>query len=312
VRAAAVVQARVGSSRLPGKILERVGPRTILAHVLTLARQVPGVDAVAVTTTPDPADDVVLSVCYRMGVPWTRGQADLSGRPGCRDVLAGYLAAADALGLADDDVVLRLTSDCPLLDPEVAGLVVLECRRAREAFGVRDAYASNVHPPSWYDGNDAEAFTVGLLRAAARHAGPDQREHVTTWMWCDPRATPVTRANVLCPNGEDHSAVKLSVDEPRDLERVRRVYACLRGVERPTWRDVLAAYREAFPPLAEARALEVYGAGAGPHGAARAAFVAGACSAPAAPCPYQDPALASAWRLGLEDAAAQGYRSSGL
>ena len=312
MRTVAVVQARVGSSRLPGKILERVGQRTILAHVLTLARRVPGVDAVAVTTTPDPADDAVLSVCYKMGVPWTRNQADLPGHPGRRDVLVGYLTAAAALGLADDDVVLRLTSDCPLLDPEVAGLVALECHRTREAFEVCDAYASNVHPPSWYDGCDAEAFTARLLRTAARHAGPDQREHVTTWMWCDPRATPVTRANVLCPNGEDHSAVKLSVDEPRDLERVRRVYARLRGVERPTWRDVLAAYREAYPPVAEARALEVYGAGAGLLGAARAAFVAGACSAPAAPCPYPDPALASAWRLGLEDAAAQGYRSSGL
>ncbi|MDP3950741.1 cytidylyltransferase domain-containing protein, partial [Microbacterium sp.] len=142
VTTVAIIQARVGSTRLPAKVLARVGKQAILTHVLARAKRIPGVDRVALTTTDDPADDVLVNLCRGAGVSWTRGQTPLAGQPGRRDVLAGYVAAAAA---CKADVIVRVTSDCPLLDPAVAGDVLAALRG-----GV--AYSSNVHPPSWYDG----------------------------------------------------------------------------------------------------------------------------------------------------------------
>lgn len=241
MRAVAVVQARVGSTRLPGKILRRVGYQTVLNHVLVRAAAVPGVAEVHVTTTPAPEDDTVAARCRGAGVSWSRGQTSLgSGR---NDVLAGFVRAAEDTGA---DAYLRITSDCPLLDPTVAGAVLAPVLR-----GDVD-YASNVCPPTLFDGCDAEAFTAGLLARAWSEAGRDEREHVTTWMR---RAGGVRRANVAYSG--DWSGIKLSVDTAADLERVRRVWALL--PKSFGWRDVVRAYRLAYPPDALRRARQIYG-----------------------------------------------------
>ena len=292
----AIIQARTGSSRLPGKVLKRVGKQAILTHVLARAKRIPGIDRVVLTTTDDPADDVLVNLCRGAGVSWTRGQTPLAGQPGRRDVLAGYVVAAAA---CKADVIVRITSDCPLLDPLVAGDVLAALRA-----GV--AYSSNVHPPSWYDGSDIEAFTRAALVEAHRQAGPDEREHVTTWMH---QHLPIM--NVRAPHGLDYSGLKLSVDDHRDLERVRRVWEALTDHEDFGWRDVVAAYQRAFPSVAEIRARAVYG-GAHPRVTAPlcAAFVAGAASVDILDldCPYSCRAEESAWRLGRDDAREQGYQ----
>lgn len=293
----AIVQARVGSTRLPAKVLKRVGKQAILTHVLARAKRIPGVDRVALTTTDDPADDVLVNLCRGAGVSWTRGQIPLVGQPGRRDVLAGYVAAAAA---CKADVIVRVTSDCPLLDPILAGEVLAALRG-----GV--AYSSNVRPPTFFDGCDIEVFTRAALLDAHANAGPNEREHVTTWMH---RHLPIM--NIRAPQGLDYSALKLSVDDSRDLERVRRVWGALTDHEEFGWRDVVAAYQRAFPSVAEIRARAVYG---GVHlrvtGPLCVAFVAGAASVAALDidCPYTCRAEESAWRLGRDDAREQGYRT---
>ena len=251
---AAIIQARVGSSRLPGKIFERVGGQTMLTHVLARAKAIPGVALVAVTTTPAPEDDTIVARCYGGGVACTRGQVPLADQPGRNDVLNGYLTAALA---ARADVVVRITSDCPLLDPAVAGAVL-----ARFLAAPGCAYASNVHPPSWYDGCDVEVFSVAALVLAARCAAPDEREHVTTWLWRGRDPACGAAVNVAAPDGADYSALKLSVDTLADLARVRRVYAALPSADRarPGWRAVLAAYRLACPAPLDARAQAIFSA----------------------------------------------------
>lgn len=284
-----IVQARVGSSRLPGKIFERVGAQTILTQVLARAKTIPGVDAVHVTTTPQPADDAVVNLVRGAGVGWTRGQVPLAGREGRSDVLAGYWTAAVA---TEADVVMRITSDCPLLDPAVAGGVL----RALQGEGCQ--YASNVQPPSFYDGCDVEVFSREALEAAHAAAGPDEREHVTTWMRRRPAAMGLV--NVSTPDGSDWSALKLSVDTPEDLSRVRRTWDELRDRDqgRFGWREVIAAYHRAFAPPILERALGVYGHTARFDSRVRA-FLLGSLGLSSGEAMRSPEAVA--WMLGAED-----------
>lgn len=301
---AAVIQARMGSTRLPGKILRRIGlrgghrDRPMLVHVIERARLIPGVNEVMVTTTPDPLDDAVVAVCRGAGVRWTRGQQPLEGQPRKNDVLAGYAAAAETLGA---HVIIRLTSDCPLLDPAVAGEVLATFLASS---GCR--YASNVHPPTWFDGCDVEVFSRSALRWALAAAEPAEREHVTTVLW---RAG-VGVVNVALPRGEDHSALKLSVDTADDLARVQRVHAHLTAPDAYGWAETLAAHARAYPPPLEVRARRIFGASPRVEDR-RLAYQVGACAARAGDLhnranPYstdeeaQRP-LHTAWLLGWED-----------
>lgn len=213
MRIVAIVQARMGSSRFPGKVLADLAGRPLLAHVIVRAEATRGVDQVLVATTTCPADDAIVAFCQRLGVPVFRGSE--------ADVLDRYYQAARSRG---PDAVVRVTGDCPLLDPVVSGLVV-----ARFRAGDVD-YASNVHPPTYPDGLDAEVFTVDALARAWREARlPAEREHVTPYLWSHPeafRCTSVTHHPNL-------STYRWTVDEPRDLERVRAIYDRVAGNEAP-------------------------------------------------------------------------------
>lgn len=280
----------------------------MLTHVLARAKEIPGVDEVVVTTTPRAQDDALVNLCRGAGVRWSRGQRPLVGDPKRNDVLAGYVVAAET---SRADVVVRLTSDCPLLDPAVAGEVLARFLAERGC-----AYASNVHPPSWHDGCDVEIIHATALRQIEHNAAPDEREHVTTHLWRHPERYP--QVNVLAPGGENYAGIKLSVDTAEDLARVRRVWQALpRAIRREgalmTWRAVIRAYRETHPPPAEVRARALYGERSETAGR-RAAYLAGVEAASravggASPNPWSTadaPALATAWTLGWEDVAVLG------
>ena len=243
MRIVVIVQARTGSSRLPGKVLRRVGRQTILTHVLARAKRIPGAHEVVVATTTDPLDDAIVNLARGAGIRWVRGPEE--------DVLGRFVMAADALRA---DTVVRLTSDCPLLDPAVAGRVLRTFLRAVAAPTPACWYVSNVHPPSWYDGCDVEVFSRAALQEADQCATSTEREHVTTRIWR--RAN--ERINVAL-EGEDHSRLKLSVDTAEDLDRVRRTYAALHDKEAFGWQDVVAAHRVAFPTALERRAVQIFG-----------------------------------------------------
>ena len=275
MRVVAVIQARMASSRLPGKVLRRVGQQAVLTHVLARAKAIPGVDEVHVTTTPRLEDDAITARCRGAGVGWSRGQ--VPGKNGKNDVLAGYVEAAR---VTKADIVLRITSDCPLLDPAIAESV----RRAVHGYH----YASNVNPPTLYDGCDVEAFTQVALTIANAYAGDHEREHVTTFLRTDPD---ITRVNVTVPG--DWSRIKLSVDTAADLERIRKVWAQLPKPEF-TWRDVVRGYRIAYPPSLLRRARRIFGAGS----ARIPEYLAGALqAADGARCPFEPRAAV----LGYED-----------
>ncbi len=197
-RVAIIVQARMASTRLPGKVLERLAGETVLSHVLRRCAMIEGGDVVCCAVPDGRESDVVAEEADRCGAKVFRGSE--------HDVLDRYHQAAMACGA---DVVMRVTSDCPLIDPAV-------CSRLLDLFRSSGVdYASNNMPPSWPHGLDCEVFTVAALARAARQARtPDAREHVTPWLRHEPH---IKRANLAGPGG-DVAAMRWTLDYPQDLE----------------------------------------------------------------------------------------------
>lgn len=228
MRVVAIIQARMGSTRLPGKVLMDLAGRTMLEHVAERALRAPGIDDVVIATSDQPADDGIAALAKRRGLKVFRGSE--------ADVLARYHGAAVANRA---DAVVRITADCPLLDPDVVGQVVARLRQ-----GDVD-YVNNTTPPTFPDGLDCEAFTFEALDQAFREARlPSQREHVTPFLWGQPERyrTAVLRSPV------DLSAHRWTVDEPQDLLFVRAVMSRL-AARSMRHAEVLALLR-AEPALA--------------------------------------------------------------
>jgi spore coat polysaccharide biosynthesis protein SpsF (cytidylyltransferase family) len=237
-RTVVIVQARTGSTRLPGKVLELVGDRPMLDLVLDRALAVPGVDAVAVATSVLPGDDAVEALAVARGVAVVRGSE--------QDVLERYATAAEQLQAG---IVVRITADCPLLDPQVVGRML-----ALRAAGRLDyaAVMTGAAPPRpglrrFPHGLDAEAFTGAALAAAAREATEDyDHEHVTPFIKQRPER--FAQESLYPDEAEgDLGAERWTVDHPADLELVRAIVARLPS---PTasYREILAVL-DADPAL---------------------------------------------------------------
>lgn len=220
MKSVAIIQARMGSNRLPGKVLADLGGRPVLAWVVRAARAIPGIDAVWVATSTLAADNDVADWCESNGVPVYRGSE--------QDVLDRYAKAATASGA---DIVVRVTADCPLFDPAVAGLVI----RLRNMSGAD--YASNVDPRTWPDGLDCEVITAKALQAAAAEAtDPADREHVTPFVRND--RTRFTWETLISPvpglPGE-----RWTLDNADDLRFLRDVAKRLPADQIPSYLHVL-------------------------------------------------------------------------
>jgi glutamate-1-semialdehyde 2,1-aminomutase/spore coat polysaccharide biosynthesis protein SpsF len=219
-RTAVVVQARVGSTRLPGKVLQTLRGKTVLAHALARCAAIPGIDAVVCATSDLPADDAILEEAQKAAVHVFRGSQD--------DVLARYLGAADSVGA---EIVLRVTSDCPLIDPAICRAVL----DLRESAGAD--YASNNMPRLFPHGLDCEAFTTAALRkASVTTALPFDHEHVTPWLR---RAVGLKRANLLGP-GWPASMHRWTLDYPEDLDFFRAAFDALDDPDHAGMQDVLS------------------------------------------------------------------------
>jgi spore coat polysaccharide biosynthesis protein SpsF len=201
----AVVQARMGSSRLPGKVLEPLGDTTVLGSGIRRLLRARTLDAVVVATTWDARDDVVVDEAARHGALVVRGSED--------DVLSRYALAARETGAG---TVVRVTSDCPLVDPSI----VDACVRLRQTADV--AYASNTLVRSFPRGLDVEAFSASaLLEADSEAMAEDEREHVTPFIKRHPDRFPAASLVADDPAPE----LRVTVDEAADLACVRAIVA---------------------------------------------------------------------------------------
>lgn len=205
-RTVAVLQARVSSSRLPGKVLMPLGGVSLIGFMIERLRHSRKIDQLVLATSAEASDDPLADAVAAMGVAVVRGPLD--------DVLARFALALDQ---HPAQIVVRLTGDCPLIDPAVVDRVVDRVMSA----GAQ--YASNSVPPTYPDGLDCEAFTAALLHQAAREARlASEREHVTPWI----RASAGERASTVACS-VDLSALRWTVDYEDDLELVRRMVAHL-------------------------------------------------------------------------------------
>jgi len=209
LRAIAVIQARLGSTRLPGKALAGLAGRPMLAHVAARAAAIPGIAGVALATTVSATDDSLEVFARAAGLRCVRGSED--------DVLGRFRLAARE---TNAEAVVRITADCPLLDPAVSGRVLAEYAARRPGVD----YVSNVHPPTYPDGLDTEVFSVEALDTAAREARlPSEREHVTPFIWNHPERFRL--ANV--EHAENLSEHRWTVDTEADLAFAREVFDAL-------------------------------------------------------------------------------------
>jgi spore coat polysaccharide biosynthesis protein SpsF len=216
-----IVQARMGSTRLPGKVLRPLAGEPMLARCVSRLLRAKSLDRVVVATTTGADDDAIVELCRARGWPWFRGE--------CDDVLDRYCGAARAFGA---DVMVRVTSDCPLLSPRVVDRVVA-------ALGDADL-ASNVIPRhTWPRGLDAEAVRMEALERACRDdADPATREHVTLYIKRHPERFRLVPVN----HDEDLSEMRWTVDTPDDYAFASRVYEHF-GHDGFSWREVLALVR---------------------------------------------------------------------
>ena len=202
-----IVQARMSSTRLPGKVLLPLAGEPMLARQVERIRRARSLDELIIATTTDRADDAVASVTAKLGVPGYRGSV--------ADVLDRFYRAAAPRRPSH---VVRLTADCPLTDWDLID------RTVELATGGHVDYASTALRPTWPDGLDVEVMTFAALEAAWREASSSvDREHVTQFIVKRPERF----RQVSVDSPVDLSAMRWTVDEPRDFEFVSRVYEML-------------------------------------------------------------------------------------
>ena len=210
MKVVAICQARMGSTRLPGKVLMDIEGIPTVGWAVRAAQNAPGVDQVLVATSIEPQDDKIVDWCKTTGVGFFRGSEN--------DVISRYLGAAE---YTNADIIVRLTSDCPFLDANIIG----ETIKLREMKGVD--YATNTDPPTYPDGLDVEVFTVDALKRAASAAtrGSD-RDTVTRYMVRN--RLEFSAANLVC-GLPDLVRERWVVDSPEDLVFIREIARHLNG-----------------------------------------------------------------------------------
>jgi spore coat polysaccharide biosynthesis protein SpsF len=220
VRIAAIVQARVDSTRLPRKVLEDLAGEPMLARVISRTCRAACLTTTIVATTTKSSDDAIVRLCEDRGWSYYRGSED--------DVLDRYYQTALTFEV---DIIARMTSDCPLIDADVIDQVVSEFLARRPNVD----YASNTVQRTFPRGLDVEVLTFEALeRSWHEDTSPTSREHVTPYIWQHPDGFKIH--NVA--NDVDYSHMRWTVDTLEDLTLVRLIYDHF-GNDAFSWRDVL-------------------------------------------------------------------------
>jgi spore coat polysaccharide biosynthesis protein SpsF len=197
-----IVQARMTSTRLPGKVLKTVLGKPLLEYQMERLRRIKAVGEIVIATTTNDTDQPIVDFCNRLSVSYFRGSEE--------DVLARYHGAAEKYNA---DVVVRITADCPVIDPAVCEAVITYFSKNKNQYDY-------VRLEQYPRGLDAEVFTFKVLDECFREATeqPD-REHVTPFIYRHPKRYRVK--HMICD--EDYSHHRWTVDTPEDFELVKRI-----------------------------------------------------------------------------------------
>jgi len=235
----AIIQARLGSTRLPGKVLRDIVGRPMLWHIVQRVRSVKGVEDVVVATSDTPQDEPIRQFCAEHGIGVFAGSEN--------DVLDRFYRAAKFFA---GDPVIRITADCPLTDPEVIHqLLDLYAAGEFDHVGVATgAGAAFLDGGRFPDGLDAECFSYAALERAWREAAEtSDREHVTPYIW---RVAGRFRLGIL-KSREDYSALRWTVDNEADFQLISHIYNALFDETRPFLMQDVLNYLGKNPQLVE-------------------------------------------------------------
>jgi len=230
MKVVATIEARMTSSRLPGKVLMPVLGKTMLQHLVTRLRAVPSIDVIVLATTSNPADDQLEVFANREGVACFRGSEN--------DVMQRVIDAAGSVGA---EIVVEITGDCPIIDPEIIEQTI-RMFKAHDA-----AYVSNAQVRSYPDGMDVQVFHLDTLkRSATMTTERLDREHVTLHIRNHPEL--FTQVHLVAPPEIHWPELGLTLDEHADYELLKRIiehfegkplFSCLDAVrlvrDKPEW-----------------------------------------------------------------------------
>jgi spore coat polysaccharide biosynthesis protein SpsF len=237
-RVVTVVQARMGSTRLPGKVLLDLGGASVLERLIERIRLSGLYGELVVATTTDPADDPITEVCRKVRVDYLRGHPS--------DLLHRHFQVAMSFGAAH---IVKIPSDCPLVDPAVIDGVIGHYLASRPAVD----YSSNLHPESHPDGNDVEIMSLEALELAWREARQShEREHTTPYLWDQPRRFRIGSVVARGPNRSRTHRYVLDYEE--DYSVIRSVFEALHPVDPAFGVDAIVEFLDAHPDVAERNA----------------------------------------------------------
>jgi spore coat polysaccharide biosynthesis protein SpsF len=240
--ATAIIQARLGSTRLPGKVLRPILDKPMLAHIVERVRSAPGVGRVVVATSDKPPDVAIVETCARLGIACFTGSE--------LDVLDRFYKAAKSVG---GDPLVRITADCPLADPELIGRVVAAQRTGNADYVsvATGAGAAKLEHGRFPDGLDAECFSFAVLDRAWREAKEQlDREHVTPYIW---RNTTIFRCRQIMSE-VDYSHLRWTVDNETDFALVTAIYEALSAPGRTFGMQDILTLLKSRPDLAQMNA----------------------------------------------------------
>lgn len=201
----AIIQARTGSTRLPNKVLLKLQGKSVLEHVVQRVKRSKKIDKVVVATTTKKEDDRIVNICKKLNIDYFCGSEE--------GVLDRYFQTARLFHI---DPIVRITADCPLIDPDIIDKVIDFYYKGKYD------YVSNSHPPTFPDGMDVEVFSFKSLQEAWERATlPEERgEFVTVYILRNPQIFKI--GNFL--NKEDLYSLRLTLDGKKDLILIRKIY----------------------------------------------------------------------------------------
>ncbi len=205
------IEARMASTRLPGKIMKEILGRPMLELLIERLKRAKKVDEIIVATTVNPEDEVVTRLAERVGVKWFRGSSE--------DVLDRVLQAAK---FCKADVIVEMTGDCPLLDPEIVDMMVSKFLAGKGKYD----YVANVIKRTYPRGLDTQVFPVAVLQEVSRMTqDPADRENVSLYIYEHPEKYRLL--NVEAPPEIARPDLRLTVDTEDDLRLVREIFATI-------------------------------------------------------------------------------------
>lgn len=207
MRTVAIIQARMGSTRLPGKIQKNIMGKSVLQHVIERVRQASSIDEIVIATTTLKQDDIVVEEAQKCCVKYFRGSEE--------DVLSRYYFAAEE---NKADIVVRITSDCPLIDPIVTNEIV-SLFKEQAVYDIVTNASSDLRQRTYPRGLDTEVFSFNFLEKAYKYANKQyQREHVTPYIYEN------SKKIFYYKNDEDFSAYRLTLDTEEDFVLIKEIY----------------------------------------------------------------------------------------